>query len=128
MKLVEWMKKSDCDVCAINETGLNGNKYVEVGDEYNWIGKNRDWMKGKTGGVVFIIKRSLECERVICESEGVCFLKIGTQAGRYAWLLGSIYMYREGVRGDEHVFKMLRVKDVVRNAKDEGLKIMIGEI
>ena len=26
------MKKSDCDVCAINETGLNGNGYVEVGD------------------------------------------------------------------------------------------------
>ena len=28
-------------------------------------------MKGKTGGVGFIIKRSLECERVICESEDV---------------------------------------------------------
>ena len=25
MELEEWMKKSDCDVCAINETGLNGN-------------------------------------------------------------------------------------------------------
>ena len=34
MELEEWMKKSDCDVCAINETGLNGNEYVEVGDEY----------------------------------------------------------------------------------------------
>ena len=32
MELEEWMKKSDCDVCAINETGLNGNEYVEVGD------------------------------------------------------------------------------------------------
>ena len=31
----------------------------------------------------------------------------------------------EGTRGDDNVFKMLRVKDVVRNAKDEGLKIMI---
>ena len=66
-------------------------------------------MKGKTGGVGFIIKRSLECE-----------------AGRYEWLLGSIYMNCEGIRGDENVFKMLCVKDVVRNAKDEGLKIMIG--
>ena len=29
MELEEWMKKSDCDVCAINE-----NEYVEVGDKY----------------------------------------------------------------------------------------------
>ena len=42
----EWMKKSDCDVCAIHETGLNGNECVEVGDEYKCIGTNRDWMKG----------------------------------------------------------------------------------
>ena len=32
----------------------------------------------------------------------------------------------EGVRGDENVVKMQRVKDVIRKAKDEGLKIMIG--
>ena len=25
-----WMKKNECDVCAINETGFNGNEYVEV--------------------------------------------------------------------------------------------------
>ena len=126
MELEEWMKKSDCDVCAINETGLNGYEYVEVGDEHEWIGTNRDWMKGKTGGVGFIIKRSLECERVICESEDVCFLKVGTQAWMYEWLLGSIYINCEGVRGDENVVKMQRVKDVVRHAKDKGSKIMIG--
>ena len=28
MELEEWMKKSDCDVCAIHETGLKGNEYV----------------------------------------------------------------------------------------------------
>ena len=32
----------------------------------------------------------------------------------------------QGVRGDANVFKMLCVKDVVRNAKYESLKIMIG--
>ena len=69
------MKVSDCDVCTINETGLNGNEYVEVGDEYKWIGTHIDWMKGKTGGVGFIIKRSLKCERLIYESGDVCFLK-----------------------------------------------------
>ena len=95
----------DCDVCAINETGLNGNEYVWVGDEYKWIGTNKDLMKGKTGGIGFIIKRSLECKRVIYEIEDVCYLKVGTQAQRYERLLGSIYMNCEGVRGDENVFK-----------------------
>ena len=31
-----------------------------------------------------------------------------------------------GIRGEENVLKMQCVKDVVRNAKLEGLKIMIG--
>ena len=55
MELEMWMKKNECDVCAINETGLNENEYVEVSDEYKWIGTNRDWMRGKTGGVGFVI-------------------------------------------------------------------------
>ena len=46
--------------------------------------------------------------------------------GRMSGPRQHIYMNCEGVRGDENVFKMLRVKDVVRKAKDEGLKIMIG--
>ena len=46
MELEEWMKKNECDICAINETGLNGN----VSDEYKWIGTNRDWLRGKTSG------------------------------------------------------------------------------
>ena len=32
------MKKSYCDGCAINETGLNGNEYVEVG-QINGLGQ-----------------------------------------------------------------------------------------
>ena len=39
MELDDWMQKNDCDVCAINETGLNGNSNVEVCDRYTWIGK-----------------------------------------------------------------------------------------
>ena len=53
-------------------------------------------------------------------------MKVGTHAGRYEWLLGSIHINCEGVRGDENVFKMLRVKYVVGKTKDVGLKIMIG--
>ena len=83
------MKKNECDVCAINETGLNGNEYVEVSDEYKWIGTNRDWMRGKTGGVGFVIKSDMECQWIICDS--------------YNWLLVSIYMNCEGIRGEEYV-------------------------
>ena len=32
MELEVLMKKIECDVCAINETGLNRNEYVEVSD------------------------------------------------------------------------------------------------
>ena len=66
------MQKNDCDVCAKNETGLNGSKSVEVCDRYTWIGTNRDRVKGKTGGVGFIIKRDLECKRIGCDSKYIC--------------------------------------------------------
>ena len=55
------MKKYECDICAINETGLNDNEYVEVYDEYKLVGTNRDWMRGKSGGVGFVIKSEMEC-------------------------------------------------------------------
>ena len=36
----------------------------------------RDWVKRKTGGVGFIIKRDLECKRISCDSEDICFIKL----------------------------------------------------
>ena len=45
---------------------------------------------------------------------------------RYECRLGSVYMNCEGIRGGGNVLKMQRVKDVVSNAKVQGLKIMIG--
>ena len=102
MELEVWMKKNECDVCAINKTGLNGNEYVEVSDEYKWIVTNRDWMRGKTGGVSFVIKSDMECQRIICDSEDICFLKIGAHANGYEWLLWSIYMNCEGMRREEN--------------------------
>ena len=91
----------------------------------NWD-KERLSERKKTGCVGFIIKRSLECERIICDSEDLCWLKVGTHARRYKWLLCNIYMNCKCMRGDENVLKILCVKDVVRNAKDDGLKIMTG--
>ena len=87
-----WIKKNECDVCAINETGLNG----------------------------------IECQRIICDSEDVCFIKIGAHANQYYWLLVSIYMNCEGIRGEENVFKIRCVKEVISKAKEDELNIMIG--
>ena len=70
MELEQWMKKR-CDICTINETGLNGNEYVEVSDEYKWVGTNRYWMREKVGGVGFVIKRGLECQKLSCDREDV---------------------------------------------------------
>ena len=50
---------------------------MEVCDRYKWIETNRDGMKGNIGGVGFIIKRDLECKRISCDSEDICFVKIG---------------------------------------------------
>ena len=91
----------------------------------NWD-KERLSERKKTGGVGFIIKRSLECERIICDSEDLCLLKVGTHARRYKWLLYNTYMNCKYIRGDENVLNILCVEDVVRNAKDDGLKIIIG--
>ena len=124
MELDDWMQKNDCGVCAINETGLNGSEYLEVCDRYTWIGTNRDRVKGKTGGVGFIIKCDLDVKG--CDSEDICLVKIGKYDFRYEWLLGIVYINCEGIRGDENVLKMHRVKDMVSNAKAEGLTSMIG--
>ena len=40
MELEEWIRENKFDVCAISETGLNGDEYVELGTGYEWIG---DW-------------------------------------------------------------------------------------
>ena len=83
-------------------------------------------MRGKTGGVGFVIKSDMKYKRIICDSEDICFIKIGAHANRYNWLLGSIYMYCEGIRGDENALKMRCVKEVISKAKEVGLNIMIG--
>ena len=47
-------------------------------------------MKGNMGGVGFIITCDLECKRISCDRENICFVKIGKQDKRYEWLLGSV--------------------------------------
>ena len=54
--LEEWMSINDCDICAINETGLNADEYVEVGNLYQWVGSNR-MVRRKIWRGLFIIKK-----------------------------------------------------------------------
>ena len=101
----DLMQKNDCDVCAINDTGLNGSEYVEVCNRYTWIGKI-EIVERKDEGVGFIIKRDLECKKISCDSEDICFVNIGKHEERYEWLLGSVYMKCECIGGEENVLQM----------------------
>ena len=65
-------------------------------------------MRGKTVGMGFVIKSDMECQRIICDSEGICAMNC------------------EGLGGEENVLKMRCVKEVISKAKEDGLNIMIG--
>ena len=83
-------------------------------------------MRGKTGGVGFVIKSDMECQRIICDSEDNCFIKIGAHAYGYNWILGSIYMNCEGIRGEENVLKIRCIQEVISKAKEDSIHIVIG--
>ena len=34
-EIMDWFKRSNCDVCAVNETVLTGEEYMEVSDGYS---------------------------------------------------------------------------------------------
>ena len=83
LELEEWMSMYDCDICAINETGLNGDEYVEVSNLYRWVGTNRDWSKGKSGGAGIIMKKDIRYEQVMCDCEDISFVKIGRMDAKF---------------------------------------------
>ena len=90
----------DCHICAINETGLNGEYYLEVSNLYRWVGTNR----GNSGGAGFIMKIYIRYERVVCDCEDISLIKIGRVDRKFEWLLGRIYIYMnyEGIRREEN--------------------------
>ena len=63
LELEDWMRMYGCDICAINETGLNGVEYVEFSNVYIWVGTHRDWSKGKYGGAGFIMNHDIRYEQ-----------------------------------------------------------------
>ena len=56
---MDWIERINCDVCAVNETGLNVEQYMEVSNGYTWFAVNREWTKGRSGGACFIIKEGI---------------------------------------------------------------------
>ena len=41
-------------------------------DGYSWFASNREWMKGKSGGAGFIIKKGIRFEEMMCKIDGRC--------------------------------------------------------
>ena len=123
-ELEDWMSTNGYDICAVSETGLNGDEYVEVGKNFKWYGVNRGWMKGKSGGVGFIIKRELSFKEIQCTCEDICFIKVGE--GATEWLIGCVYMNCEGVRKEENAERVSKVKECIAKECMDGTKVAIG--
>ena len=64
-EIMDWIERSNCDVCAINETSLTGEEYMEVSDGYTWHAANREWTKGRYAGAGIIIKEGIRCEEIM---------------------------------------------------------------
>ena len=41
-EIMDWIERRNCDMCAINETGLAGEECMEVSDGYSWFAANRE--------------------------------------------------------------------------------------
>ena len=87
LEMEEWMSMYDCDICAINETGLmvmNTLRLVTRTDR--WVCTNGDWSNGKSGGAGFITKIDIRYEHVMCDCEDISFIKIGILDGKFEGL------------------------------------------
>ena len=84
-EIMDWIERSNCDICAVYETGLTGEEYMEVSDGYSWFSAIREWTEWRSGGAGFIILKRIRCEEMIDKMEDV-------------WLVGSVYINCEGVR------------------------------
>ena len=62
-EIMDWIERSNCDICAVNKTGLTGEEYMEVSVGYSWFASNRGWTKERSGGAGFIIKNGLSVRK-----------------------------------------------------------------
>ena len=97
-EIMDWIERSNCDVYAVNETGLRGEEYMEVSDGYTWYAANREWTKGKSGGAWIIIEKGIRCEEVMSNMKDVCFVK-----GRVITSLKCLYELRRNTKRRNHL-------------------------
>ena len=62
-EIMDWIERSNCDICPVNETGLTGEVYMEVSDGCSWFAANRELTKGMSGGAGFIIKKGFDMRK-----------------------------------------------------------------
>ena len=105
-EIMDWIERSNCDICAVNETGLTGEEYMEESDGYSWFAANSEWTKERSGGAGVIIKKGIRCVEMTDKMEDVCLVKIGRSDHKFEWLVGSVYMHCEGVRKEEIILKL----------------------
>ena len=105
-EILDWIERNNCHVCALNETGLTGEEYMEVSDGYSWFAANREWTKGRSGGAGFIIKKRIRCEEMMGKIGDVCSVKIGWSEHKFEWLVGSVYINCEDAHKEENILKL----------------------
>ena len=97
-EIMDWIKRSNCDVSAINGTDLTGEEYLDVNNGCTRHAANIEWTKGRYGGGGITIKEGIRCEEITGKMEDVCFVRIGKRDNKVDWLLGSVYMNCERVQ------------------------------
>ena len=96
---------NQCDVCAVNETGLNGNEYLGLNKGFNWFSANRTWEKGSSGGAGFIVKNNFKLLTDVKMYDVSKNIKVGRKSTNIEWLISSIYRNCEGVNIERHCQK-----------------------
>lgn len=126
-----WMKGNKAAIVGVSETWLKGGEYVEVDDDFVWIGKNRKHDAVGGGGVGLCIRRdsNLVYEEIKGETEDVILIRV-KEKGKQKWeyLIGVVYFEVEGRQ--DGWGKNVRITEYVNQevikAKREKQKVMIG--
>ena len=62
-EILYLIERSNYDICAVNETSLTEEEYMEVSDGYSWFAANRECTKGRSDGACFIIKNGFDVRK-----------------------------------------------------------------
>ena len=115
-ELMKGIIEKEVDVCAINETGLVGEEFVEMERGYSWIGSNRGTEEERGGGVGFIIKGGIETE-ILEEQEDLMAIKI--RRTRKNVVIVNVYQACEGENQQKNERRMEEIRKLVMGASED---------